>query len=70
MTAAEFKKLSVEQQEQAFESIEDDARYDIVVKFTSDGFKLTALEPDEGSQGADQGAAQDGGPGKQKCAKK
>ncbi len=44
MTAAEFKKLSGEQQHQAFESIEDDVRYDIVVKFTSDGFKLTALE--------------------------
>jgi hypothetical protein len=79
MTAAEFKKLSVEQQEQEFRSIDDDARYDIVVKSTSDGFKLKALEkgaaqdkddestpkqkrakfPEEGSQEAAQGAAQD-----------
>ena len=59
MAAAEFKKLSVEQQEQEFEPIEDDARDDIVVKFTSDGFKLAAFEPKEGSQEAAQGAAQD-----------
>jgi hypothetical protein len=74
ITAAEFVELSEAQQAEAFRDIEREARYDIVVKFTSGGFKLTALEPDEGSQGAAQGAAQDedgdGGPRKQKCAKK
>jgi hypothetical protein len=70
ITAAEFVELSEAQQDKAFEDIEKEARYNIIVKFTSGEFKLTALEPDEGSQGADQGAAQDGGPGKQKCAKK
>ena len=48
MTAEAFVKLEEDQQKVAFESIENEARYNIEVKFTNDGFKLTNLELAQG----------------------
>ena len=44
MTAEAFVNLEEDQQKVAIESIENEARYNIEVKFTNDGFKLTNLE--------------------------
>ena len=61
LTANEFVELNEAQKEKAFDVIESEAQYDIVVKITSDGFKLTALVPAQAAKGAAQdakGAAQ------------
>ena len=48
MTAEAFVNLEEDQQKVAIESIENEARYNIEVKFTNDGFKLTNLELAQG----------------------
>ena len=48
MTAEAFVNLEEDQQKVAIESIENEARYIIEVKFTNDGFKLTNLELSQG----------------------
>ena len=44
MTAGTFVELEEEQKKDAIGNIDSEARYNIVVKFTNDGFKLTNLE--------------------------
>ena len=44
MTTGAFVELEEDNQKTATESIDNEARYEIVVKFTNSGFKLTNLE--------------------------
>ena len=44
ITAWIFLELEEDEKTKAFANIDSDARYDIVVKFTNDGFKLLNLK--------------------------
>ena len=44
MTARNFVELEEDEKTKAFANIDSDARYDIVVKLTNDGFKLSNLK--------------------------
>lgn len=44
ISARDFVELEEDEKMKAFANIDSDARYDIVVKFTNDGFKLSNLK--------------------------
>ena len=44
ISAKDFEELEEDEKMKVFANIDSDARYDIVVKFTNDGFKLSNLK--------------------------
>jgi hypothetical protein len=55
MPAGDFVGLGEDQQKSAIEGIDSEVRYDIVVKYSTDGFKLVDLELAGDDDGDDEG---------------